>query len=165
MNHLRLRTHLVNSTNGGSDLYSSVVAALSVPMASAAIYGTFMDDILALARPFALRHEQFASDWAMELAQMLKVQVDFSSEDANKDSLIRNEKLLTCFTILYHLGFHGEFKRRSFGSKFAMLAMNLRNCDIMIHCSINSPTRFGHTLSPLDEPSESHFQIPNSNPY
>lgn len=123
-------------------------------MSSAAIYHTYLDDLLALARPFALKHERFASDWAMELAQILKVQVDWSSEDANKDTLIRNETLHTCFTILHHLGLRGEFQPKSFGSKFAMLAMNVRACDVLITCAMNTPARLGRTLSPLDEPGQ-----------
>jgi mediator of RNA polymerase II transcription subunit 16 len=111
-----------------------------------------MDDLLALARPFALKHERFATDWAMELAQILKVQVDWSAEDANKDTLIRNETLHTCFTILHHLGLRGEFQPKSFGSKFAMLAMNVRACDVLVTCAMNSPARLGRALSPLDEP-------------
>jgi mediator of RNA polymerase II transcription subunit 16 len=113
-----------------------------------------LDDILALARPFGLKHQRFAADWITELAQLVKVQMDWSSEAADKDSLIRNEKLHVCFTILYHLGFHGEYCPRSFSSKFAMLALNIRNCDILISVASYTPANLKYTLNPMDEPGQ-----------
>lgn len=136
-------------------------------MSSAAIQTTNYDDILALARPFAEKHEStspslsdrehrlaafpgFAYEWIMELVRILKVTVDYS-EEAHHDSLVRNNYLQLCLSILNHLGFQGEFRPRTFGGKFAVLALNIRNIVILITIASNTPVTLKQTLSPLDE--------------
>lgn len=82
---------------------------------------------------------------------MVKVPVDYS-EEAHHDQLVRNSNLLFCMSILNHLGFHGEFQPRTFGGKFAMLALNIRHIVILITIANNSPVNVKEKLSPLDEP-------------
>jgi mediator of RNA polymerase II transcription subunit 16, fungi type len=81
---------------------------------------------------------------------MLKIPVNYS-EESHHDSLVRNSSLQLCLSILGHLGFHGEFRPRSFGSKFAMLALNARNVVILITIASNTPSTIREKLSPLDE--------------
>lgn len=82
---------------------------------------------------------------------MLKIAVDYS-EEAHHDQLVRNHNLQLCLSILNHLGFHGEFQPRSFGGKFAMLTLNVRNIVILITIANNMPLKVKEKLSPLDEP-------------
>ncbi|KAB5536492.1 RNA polymerase II mediator complex subunit Sin4 [Coniochaeta sp. 2T2.1] len=130
--------------------YSPVIAALSIAMSFAALQTTNYDDILSLARPFAEKRERFTYDWIAELVRMLKVTVDYS-EESHHDSLVRNNNLQMCLSILNHLGFRGQFKRRTFGGKFAVLALNIRNIVILITIASNTPVTLKTTLSPLDE--------------
>lgn len=81
---------------------------------------------------------------------MLKIPVDYS-EDTHHDSLMRNGHLQMCLSILNHLGYKGMFHPRSFGSKFAMLALNARNVVILITIASNTPVNIREKLSPLDE--------------
>jgi mediator of RNA polymerase II transcription subunit 16, fungi type len=81
---------------------------------------------------------------------MLKVTVDYS-EEAHHDSLVRNNNLQLCLSILNHLGFRGQFRPRTFGGKFASLALNIRNIVILITIASNTPVTLKQTLSPLDE--------------
>jgi mediator of RNA polymerase II transcription subunit 16 len=48
---------LVSLANPSGGQYSAVIAALSIAMSAAAIQTTNYDDILAMARPFAVEHE------------------------------------------------------------------------------------------------------------
>jgi len=82
---------------------------------------------------------------------MVKVPVDYS-EESHHDQLVRNHHLQFCLSILNHLGFHGEFQPRSFGGKFAMLALNVRNIVILITIANNTPVNLKEKLSPLDDP-------------
>lgn len=82
---------------------------------------------------------------------MLKIPVDYS-EDTHHDSLVRNSSLQMCLSILNHLGYKGMFQPRSFGGKFAMLALNARNVVILITIASNTPVNVRERLSPLDEP-------------
>ena len=82
---------------------------------------------------------------------MMKIAVDYS-EDAHHDQLVRNSHLQLCLSILNHLGFRGEFRPRDFCSKFALLALNVRNIVILITIASNSPINLKEKLSPLDEP-------------
>lgn len=82
---------------------------------------------------------------------MLKISVDYS-EEAHHDQLVRNHNLQLCLSILNHLGFRGEFQPRSFGGKFAMLTLNVRNIVILITIANNMPLKVKEKLSPLDEP-------------
>lgn len=90
---------------------------------------------------------------------MLKVTVDYS-EEAHHDSLVRNSNLHLCLSILQHLGFRGEYQPRTFGGKFAMLALNVRNIVVLITIASNTPVTLKQTLSPLDEPGESSMIFP-----
>lgn len=87
----------------------------------------------------------------MELVRILKVTVDYS-EETHHDSLVRNNNLQLCLSILNHLGFRGEFRPRTFGGKFAVLALNVRNIVILITIASNTPLTLQQKLSPLDEP-------------
>jgi mediator of RNA polymerase II transcription subunit 16 len=89
----------------------------------------------------------------MELVRMLKLTVDYSADAKNSDNLVRNNNLHLCFAILNHLGFRGEFKPRTFGGKFAMLALNIRNIVILISIASTSTTP-KHLPSLLDEEGE-----------
>lgn len=93
----------------------------------------------------------FAYEWIMELVRILKVTVDYS-EETHHDSLVRNNNLQLCLSILNHLGFRGEFRPRTFGGKFAVLALNVRNIVILITIASNTPLTLQQKLSPLDEP-------------
>ncbi|KAK3694565.1 mediator complex, subunit Med16 [Podospora appendiculata] len=136
--------------------YSAVLAALSVAISSAvAIQSTVIqqsncDDILALARPFT-RNPDFTYAWVRQMTNMLKVPVDYS-DDTHHDSLMRNTHLQFFLSVLNHLGFQGEFQPRSFGGKFAMLALSVRNIVILVTIASNAPTSIKEKLNPLDEP-------------
>jgi hypothetical protein len=86
----------------------------------------------------------------MELVRILKVTIDYS-EEAHHDSLVRNNNLQLCLSVLNHLGFRGQFKPRTFGGKFSVLALNIRNIVILITIASNTPVTLKQTLSPLDE--------------
>lgn len=88
-----------------------------------------------------------------EIIRMLKVHIDYS-EDAHHDSLVRNHQLQLCLGLLNHLGFNGEFRPRSFSSKFAMLALSVRNIVILITIANNTPLNLKEKLNPLDEPGK-----------
>jgi mediator of RNA polymerase II transcription subunit 16 len=89
---------------------------------------------------------------------MLKIPVNYS-EEHHHDSLVRNASLQLCLGILNHLGFRGEYEPRSFGSKFAMLALNARNVVILITIASNTPLNIREKLSPLDENGEASLSM------
>jgi mediator of RNA polymerase II transcription subunit 16, fungi type len=93
----------------------------------------------------------FAYTWVRTIINMVRVAVDYS-EEAHHDQLVRNHHLQFCLSILNHLGFHGEFQPRSFGGKFAFLALNVRNIVILITIANNAPGNLKEKLSPLDDP-------------
>ncbi|EQB58220.1 RNA polymerase II Mediator complex subunit Sin4 [Colletotrichum gloeosporioides Cg-14] len=129
--------------------YSAVLAGLTVAASTATFNSINYDDILAVARPYADK-KRFTFDWMNEIVRMLKIPVDYS-EDTHHDSLVRNSSLQMCLSILNHLGYKGMFQPRSFGSKFAMLALNARNVVILITIASNTPVNIREKLSPLDE--------------
>ncbi|TDZ10285.1 Mediator of RNA polymerase II transcription subunit 16 [Colletotrichum sidae] len=129
--------------------YAAVLAGLTVAASTATFHSINYDDILAVARPFADK-PRFAYDWINEVVRMLKIPVDYS-EDTHHDSLVRNAPLQMCLSILNHLGYKGMFQPRSFGGKFAMLALNARNIVILITIASNTPVTIREKLSPLDE--------------
>lgn len=92
----------------------------------------------------------FAYTWVRAIINMIRVAVDYS-EESHHDQLVRNHHLQFCLSILNHLGFHGEFQPRSFGGKFAMLALNVRNIVILITIANNTPVNLKEKLSPLDD--------------
>ncbi|KAK3330204.1 mediator complex subunit 16-domain-containing protein [Apodospora peruviana] len=128
--------------------HGAVLAALTVAIAAASQNNC--DDVLAIARPFA-ENPDFMYAWLRQMMTALKIPVDYS-EDAHHDQLVRNHNLQLCLSILNHLGFRGEFQPRSFGSKFAMLGLNVRNIVILITIASNMPNTLKEKLSPLDEP-------------
>lgn len=89
----------------------------------------------------------------MQIVRMLKVAVDYS-EEPHHDQLVRNNNLQLCLSILNHLGFRGELQPRSFGGKFAMLALNIRNIVILITIANNTPMNMRDKFNPLDEPGK-----------
>src|SRR5689334_12071395 len=95
---------------------------------------------------------------------MLKITVDYS-EEAHHDSLVRNNNLQLCLSILTHLGFRGEHQPRTFGGKFANIALNVRNIVILITIASNTTTTKSLTLSPLDEPGKYLFPLVLSQNY
>ncbi|OAA61254.1 RNA polymerase 2 mediator complex subunit [Niveomyces insectorum RCEF 264] len=130
--------------------YAAVVAGLTTTMATAQHSQSSYDDVLAVARQFVDK-PRFAFDWMMEIVRMLKINVDYS-EEAHHDQLVRNHALHSCFSILNHMGFRGEFKPRAFCGKFAMLTMNVRNIVILITIASNTPGNSKDRHNPLDEP-------------
>ncbi|KAI3396673.1 hypothetical protein diail_11781 [Diaporthe ilicicola] len=133
-------------------LYDAVLAGLTLAAANAAHQGSNYDDVLAAARPFVEKHPRFLHDLVSTLVFMLNVNVDYS-EDGHHDTLIRNMQLQTILGLLNHLGFRGEFKPRSFISKFAMLGLNIRHIVILISLASNpavNPAK--EKWTPLDEP-------------
>jgi mediator of RNA polymerase II transcription subunit 16, fungi type len=86
------------------------------------------------------------------MVRMMRVQVDYS-EEPHHDTLVRNQLLQLCLSVLNHLGWNGEFQERSFRSKMAMFALNLRNIVILITIANNAPGHMKH-MTPLDEPGK-----------
>ncbi|KAL2255836.1 hypothetical protein VTK26DRAFT_2634 [Humicola hyalothermophila] len=129
---------------------NAVVAALSLATSAAGANQISCDDILAIARPFAQKPD-FTYAWIRELVNMFKIPVDYS-EEAHHDQLVRNSLLQLCLSIINHLGFHGDFQPRSFGGKFAMLALHVRNIVVLITIASNTPVNLKEKLNPLDEP-------------
>lgn len=130
--------------------YNAIIAALSISISPAAYLQMNCDDVLAIARTFTEKQD-FAYTWIRSIINMVKVHVDYSDEP-HHDQLVRNQNLQFCLSILNHLGFHGEFQPRSFGGKFAMLALNVRNIVILITIANNTPVNLKEKLSPLDDP-------------
>lgn len=136
-------------------LYDAVLTGLTLATANAAHQGSNYDDVLAAARPFVENHPRFLHDLVSTFVFMLNVNVDYS-EDGHHDTLIRNMQLQIIFGLLNHLGFRGEFKPRSFVSKFSMLGINIRHIVILISLASNqavNPAK--EKWTPLDEPGES----------
>lgn len=100
----------------------------------------------------------FSGDLLSEMVRMMRVQVDYS-EESHHDNLVRNQLLQLCLSTLNHLGWKGEFQPRSFRSKMAMFALNLRNIVILITIANNAPGHMKH-MTPLDEPGETNTQFP-----
>lgn len=73
------------------------------------------------------------------------------SDETHHDTLMRNLSLQFCLSIMNSLGFKGEFEKRSFQSKFAMLGLNLRNVVVLITLAGNTPSNIREKMSPLDE--------------
>ncbi|KAH8676246.1 RNA polymerase II mediator complex subunit Sin4 [Xylariales sp. PMI_506] len=135
------------STNDAQ--YSAVVAGLTMSTAQAAASQSNFDDILAVARQFTSK-DRFPTDWVTEMVRMMRIAVDYS-EDSHHDGLVRNNLLQLCLSTLNHLGWNGEFQPRSFRSKMAMFALNLRNIVILITIASNTPSHM-KDRTPLDEP-------------
>ncbi|KAL2132628.1 hypothetical protein VTI74DRAFT_3567 [Chaetomium olivicolor] len=132
------------------DQQRAVLAALSVAVAAAGTNQLTCDDILAAARPL-VQSPDLAYAWIREIVTALRVVVDYS-EEAHHDQLVRNMQLQLCLSILNHLSFNGDYKPRSFGGKFAMLTLNLRNVVIIISIATTTAQQYKEKLNPLDDP-------------
>ncbi|EAQ92567.1 hypothetical protein CHGG_00802 [Chaetomium globosum CBS 148.51] len=104
----------------------------------------------AIARPFA-QFPDFASSWVKETVNMLKIVVDYS-ENTHHEQLVKNVPLQHCLSVINHLGFHGDFRPRSHGGKFAMLALSVKGAFLVITVASNSPIGTKEKLIPLDDP-------------
>jgi mediator of RNA polymerase II transcription subunit 16 len=82
---------------------------------------------------------------------MLKIAVDYS-ETAHHEQLVKNALLQHCLSVINHLGFHGDFRPRSHGGKFAMLALSIKGAFLVITVASNSPIGTREKLIPLDDP-------------
>ncbi|CAJ2513288.1 Uu.00g014070.m01.CDS01 [Anthostomella pinea] len=129
---------------------AAVNAAFVMSTAGAGANGANIDDILAVARKF-IHKDHFAVKWATDMVQINRSTIDYSEESPH-DHLIRNNTLQLCFSILNHLGWEGEFKPRHYRSKFAVLALNMRNIVILVSLASNAPNAMRGSSSPLDEP-------------
>ena len=90
-------------------------------------------------------------DWAREVIRLVKTPVDYS-EETTHDTLMRNTQLQLVLSILNHLGFHGDYKPRSPGGKFAMVGLAVRNISILITLAVSVPMSVKGQMVPLDEP-------------
>jgi mediator of RNA polymerase II transcription subunit 16, fungi type len=125
------------------------VAVLAIVTGAAVFYNANFDDVLAVARPL-MEKKRFTFDLAVEVVNMLKISVDYS-EEAHHDSLMRNSNLQMMLSLVNHLGFHGQYKPRSFCGKFAWLALNARNIIILVTLASNNTIMIKEKRSPLDE--------------
>ncbi|TQW09662.1 mediator of RNA polymerase II transcription subunit 16 [Cordyceps javanica] len=105
-------------------VYCASVAGLSIAAAGCVHSQSNFDDLLAIAHPLAEK-KRFTQDWVQELIRILKIQVDYSQE-VHHESLMRNNFLHTCMSIMNSLGFRGENAPRSFQSKFANIFLNVQ---------------------------------------
>ncbi|KAH6650006.1 mediator complex, subunit Med16 [Chaetomium tenue] len=128
----------------------TVRVALTVALSATAASQAACDDVLAIARPFA-QFPDFASSWVKETVNMLKIAVDYS-ENTHHEQLVKNVPLQHCLSVINHLGFHGDFRPRSHGGKFAMLALSVKGAFLVITVASNSPIGTKEKLIPLDDP-------------
>ncbi|KAL2199805.1 mediator complex, subunit Med16 [Corynascus similis CBS 632.67] len=123
--------------------------ALALALSGTALSQGFCD-ILAMARPFS-QTPDFASAWVREIVNMLKVAVDYS-ENAHHEQLAKNTPLQQCLGIISHLSFRGDFKPRSRGGRFAMLALGVRSAFVVITVAINTPMNMKEKVILMDDP-------------
>lgn len=153
-NSLKYPADQIGSTRQ-DPLYDAALTGLTLAAANAVHQNSNYDDVLAVARPFVEKHPRFLHEMVSMMVFMLNINVDYS-EESHYDPLIRNLQIHNILGLLNHLGFRGEFKSRSFTSKFAMLALNIRHIVILITLASNSsmnPAK--EKWTPLDEPGES----------
>ncbi|KKA29121.1 hypothetical protein TD95_002337 [Thielaviopsis punctulata] len=130
--------------------YSAALAGMTLAAGSYGSFQASFDDILAIAR--TLRHKPtFCNDFIQEVVRMVKVTVDYS-EESHHEALVRNTQLQLVLSIMCYLGFNGQYKQRSFSSKFAKLALHARSVNAMVSISSNTPPHLHDKLAPLDEP-------------
>ncbi|KAI1328343.1 RNA polymerase II mediator complex subunit Sin4 [Xylariaceae sp. FL0255] len=132
---------------------AAVIAVCASQAAAAASLHNNIDDILAVARKFS-HQEHFASKLVQHLALILRTTVDYT-EDIGFDALMRNSNLQLFLSIFNHLGWNGEFHQRHYRSKFATLALSIRNIIILISVA-NGMNPMRSQSSPLDEPEVVH---------
>ncbi|KAL5594513.1 hypothetical protein BROUX41_001439 [Berkeleyomyces rouxiae] len=130
--------------------YTAVIAGLTLAAGSCGPSQTSFEDVLAIARNMRDK-PNFINDFIQETARMLKMVVDYS-EESHHDSLVRNHHLQLALSMLCHLGFNGQYKKRSFSSKIAKLSLHARSVIVMVSISSNTPPHLREKLSPLDEP-------------
>ena len=97
----------------------------------------------------------------MDISQILKINVDYS-EDTHNDTLIRNTTVQLTLSIQNSLGFHGDFKSRSFGGKLAWLILQLRGVAVLVTVASNVKRLDGtnnEAVSPLDDPGKSFLHV------
>ncbi|EGX89926.1 RNA polymerase II Mediator complex subunit Sin4 [Cordyceps militaris CM01] len=140
-----------DSNNDG--VYCASIAGLSIAAAGCVHTQANFDDLLAIAHPLADK-KRFTQDWIQELIRILKIQVDYSQE-SHHESLMRNNSLHACMSIMNSLGFKGELAPRSFQSKFANVFLNVRIIVILTTVACNTPLQARDKVSPLDEPGKS----------
>ena len=100
-----------------------------------------------------LINADFAYDWLIELAIILKAHVDYS-EEPHHDVLVRNTTIQLCLSIQNSLGFKGEFQARTFEGKFSWLVLQLRNIVVLVTMAANMkvPGPNNERTSPLEDP-------------
>ncbi|KAK0128828.1 mediator complex subunit [Cadophora gregata] len=134
-------------------LYSAVITALSLSCATSVMRNVNYDDILATASKHV--NPQFSYDWLTELSRILKVNLDYS-EETHHDVLVRNTSIQLCLSIQQSLGFKGQFKQRTFSSKFAWIVLQLRNIVVLVSMAANLHISSGPNAteksSPLEDP-------------
>lgn len=129
----------------------AVLASLTMPISFAWQQQMTFDDILAVVRPLT-QHPKFTNALFKEIITLLRTVVDYSEEQQQLvDTLIRNNQLQSCLSLLNHFGFNGNFEARSFHGKFASVALNLRNIIVLIVLANHSPQKSNGVLNPLDE--------------
>ncbi|KAK4195172.1 putative mediator of RNA polymerase II transcription subunit 16 [Triangularia verruculosa] len=130
----------------------AVLAALTMAMSFAWQQQMTFDDILAVVRPFT-KNPKFTNTWLKEIITLLRTVVDYSEEQhQHVDTLIRNNQLQSCLSLLNHFGFNGNFQPRLFHGKFASVALNLRNIIVLIVLANHTPSKSQPSLmNPLDE--------------
>ncbi|KAI6340498.1 hypothetical protein MCOR25_011226 [Pyricularia grisea] len=146
-NHLKFPAGDIGSTPQDVQ-YSAVIAGLTVALSTAVASMANFDDILILARQFNSK-PRFAIDWIGQIVRLLRVHVDYS-EGLSQDALVRNTNLQVCLSIMNHMGFGGEFRPRSFGGKFSLITLHVRNLVILITLANNANSQ--RKVTPLDEP-------------
>jgi len=154
--------------------YAAVVAALALSCSTAVMRNVNYDDILATAH----KHNNSSTfrldilicymlttlpdlchDWTMELSRLVKLVVDYTEETHN-EALIRNATIQLTLSIQNSLGFHGEFRSRSFSGKLAWIILQLRNIVVLVTVASNvRPGSNNESTSPLDDPGESNFVL------
>lgn len=133
--------------------YATTVAGMTLAIGSCTPSQSSFDDVLAIGR--TLRHKaNFCNDLIHEIARMTKITVDYS-EESHHDALMRNTHLQLALSIMCHLGFNGQYEKRSFSSKFAKLALHARSVIVVVSVSNNTPPHLRDRCSPLDEPGMS----------
>ncbi|KKF93296.1 Mediator of RNA polymerase II transcription subunit 16 [Ceratocystis platani] len=130
--------------------YAAIIAGLTLAAGSCSPSQASFEDVLAIARTMREK-PNFIADFIQETTRMLKMVVDYS-EESHHDSLVRNYNLQLALSMLCHLGFNGQYKKRSFSGKIAKLSLHARSVIVIVSISSNTPPHLREKLSPLDEP-------------
>jgi len=76
-------------------------------------------------------HAAFPRDFVKGVADALGV-VPYLLDESTPGKLLRNTHLHSCFGVMQQLGFGGEYKLRTLDSRFATLALNVENVDMIL---------------------------------